>query len=384
MTDSDLYYIFILQLVICLMVPDILTLMLSLWQMVVYRRIRQHDYLPENSKDNDRALDSIITHICLEFLQCNAMYIFAFTVFPVLTPLEFCGFSAGFPVISCVAKLIKTKCDFSVKKTILYIIYAIIYVFGISITLFVIGYKTYILYGKSQLILTSICMLLFGLRWIPLQEKQQEKGISNFSNAISSLVRITTAVTLTIHFYPDAVSISNVVNDIIRYCGLQSTKEKISNQSYLQSFYNSSNSSDSIQEMANYIPYEFYVPFLMFIFTSFFSYHFATVACRLRMQQTSFAFPIAIAFPFYVGYLFLMEMGIITTNHNFVLVYRGQATETTAILLFCSFLFLWTCQLWSCRHVWNEQTEHLPATDRYVNYESCTIKLLKHNFVFEY
>ncbi|KAJ8310156.1 hypothetical protein KUTeg_012021 [Tegillarca granosa] len=190
-------------------------------------------------------------------LTLDNTYMFGISaIFSRINSLEFDAFSAGFPVISCVAKLIKTKCDYSVKKTILYIIYAIIYGFGISGTLFVIGYKTYILYGKSQLILTSICMSLIGLRWIPLQEKQQEKGISNFSNTISSLVRITTAVTLTIHFYTDAVSITYVVNDIIRYCGLQSTKERYQTNH----IYNSS--SDCIQEMANYIPYEFYVPFL--------------------------------------------------------------------------------------------------------------------------
>lgn len=305
-----------------------------------------------------------IRHICLEFLQCNAMYIFVLKVFPVLTSLELCAFSGGISIIPCMIRALCGRKEFSFKITVFYIIYSAIYCLGFAGIAFVIEYKILTLFGRSFSILTSISMLLFGLRWLSLNEKEQEKGISNISHVISCLTRIVLAVSLTFQFYPDVGSITHFINVIKRNCGLNLTEEHKANQSHLHMLQNVSFVSKDVTEIEACIPYDLYIPFLLYIVTSFLSYHFAIVACRLRMQQTSFALPLAIALPCYVLFLFLVESDLIS-NENLAFVTNSHSSKATINLLFGSFVLLWVCQLWSCRHIWKRQKEHLPETSRY-------------------
>lgn len=292
------------------------------------------------------------------------MYIFVLTVFPVLTPLEFCAFSAGISIIPCMIRALCGRKDFTLKITVFYIIYSAIYCLGFSGIAFVIEYKILTLFGRSFSILISISMLLFGLRWLSLNEKELKKGISNISHVISCLTRILIAVSLTLQFYPDVGSLTDFINEIKRNCGLNLTDEYKTNQSHLHMLQNLSFVSKDVKEIEACIPYGLYIPFLVCIVTSFLSYHFAIVACRLRMQQTSFALPLAVALPCYVLFLFLVESDLIR-NENLAFVTNSHSSKATINLLFGSFVLLWMCQLWSCRHIWKRQIEHLPKTSRY-------------------
>ncbi|KAJ8319739.1 hypothetical protein KUTeg_002710 [Tegillarca granosa] len=169
-------------------------------------------------------------------------------------------------------------------------------------------------------------MFLFGLKWLPLTEEQQKKGISNIFLVIACVSGILTAVLLTLHFYPKIGSIAFLVNEIKRNCGYHSNEGPMINQSHLQLVYNSSPTSQGINGFTTCIQYKLYIPFFVCIVTSYLCYHFAITACRLRMQQTSFALPLLIALPCYVSFLFFVEFDIISVP-NFEFVFKRHEKE---------------------------------------------------------
>ncbi|KAJ8310154.1 LOW QUALITY PROTEIN: hypothetical protein KUTeg_012019 [Tegillarca granosa] len=265
------------------------------------------------------------------------------------SPLEICAFSASSFFIPCVIRTLCERKDFRFKNNLCYIIYVAIYCLGFSGVALVIQYNSFTLNGRFYLILTSISMLLFGLKYLPLTDEQQKKGISNICLVIACASRILTAVLLTLYFYPNIGSIAFLVNEIKRNCGHHSNEGPMINQSHLQLVHNSSPTSQGINGFTTCIQYKLYIPFFVCIVTSYLCYHFAITACRLRMQQTSFALPISIALPCYVSFLIFVELDIITVP-NFELVFKRHQKEIHVYLLLGSFAKQESSRIEPCKH----------------------------------
>ncbi|XP_055379056.1 chitin synthase chs-2 [Condylostylus longicornis] len=134
------------------------------------------------------------------------------------------------------------------------------------------------------------------------------------------------------------------------------------------------NTTDSEFEKIKSEPMAHIWIFIIHIFTSYLCYITAKFACKIKIQEFSFALPLTLAGPFSLGLLLslsgIREMDVCVFHNYFpdYLAFRGIPIYNVWNYILDEYIYVWVIwwisQLWITRHIWKPKNDRNASTEK--------------------